>query len=440
MPSIPSFTPSTDNLPHGLDLADGLNGRLGTPSPAGAVKFDTPNGENVDSSLIPIEETADSPNMERSEQCTVRKSFTGDYNEMLNRWIVYPRGTLVVDSANNYFRVLNTTLSRLAGLGSVGRLDITCEALSFDNPPDEFYINTVDLGLDLLKNPRYFYSLIPTSQIPGNFWPTYLSADNPLQEAVKSTIIRGIQAYRENPVVPPSNMQSNISGFLHDLVINVLGSSGPMTYPVRNTNFKAKFKASAQEDPPKIYNQDGSDWPAAATADGQPNLPILYVYYDPIIHSDPGGKIALALAAAQELICKLWRQEDSPPVYGLELVWSEYSWRPPYLNLGSYIEDPRYATPALPDYFTCPAIIPDGSTIFDAIGNFNPQYYSPSGFAGGGTSISWLRQADTIEFQRTFFKVTRRWLGAPVGCWDGDLFNQNHRPVYASDYKTLVFS
>ena len=427
MPTVPNSYPSTDNLPHGVDRADGLGGRLGTPTPADAISYDSPDG-GLTVDQIPIQELSTSPTMERAEQCTIRKSFTGSWTEMLNRWAVYPRGTLVADSGNNFYRILNTNLSRIQGKGEVGQLDLTMEALSFDSPPDEFSINTVNLGLDILKNPRYFYNLIPTSQLPQPI-PSYLSADSPVQTAVKSTIIRAIQAYRENPLVPPQQMFNNVSGFYHDLIVSNL-QSGALNYAIPNPNFNPAYKSTAVD--PTILTSP----PAAATADGQPNAPLYYVSWSPS-DPDPDNKISIALAAAQELVAKIWKQEDTPPVYGLEMTISEYFWRPPPINLGSYIEDPLLIVPS---YFTCPSSIPDGSTIFDNIGDLNPQYYSSTGRYGGDVSISWLRQADSLEFGRTFFKRTAKWLGAPVGCWDADLFNRSNRPSSAGDYKTLAFA
>lgn len=436
MPSVPSFTPSTDRLPHGLDRADGLNGRLGTPTPVAAVKYQGPNGTIV----APIEELSSSPKMERSEQCTVSKSFTGPYDELLNRWVVYPRGTLVVDSGNNFFRILNANISHTQGKGEIGQLDLVQEALSFDSPPDQFCCNTVNLGLDIMKNPRYFYSLMPTAQIPTP-WPAYIVADNPVQSAVKSTIIRAIQAYKENPLVPPQNILNNTSGFFHDLIMAGL-VIGKQIYSVPNPNFRPEFTATAVSKIDTLFS--GLPYPPVAVASGEPNPPIYYAAFDlaqPALNGgDPHGKVALALAAAQELLTKIWRMEDAPPVYGIEMTLVSYYWRPPYLNLGSYIEDPALATPGVPDYFLCPNVIPTGATIFDKIGDFNPQYYSLTGVAGGGAAISWLRQADNLEFDRTFFKLTQRWLGAPYGAWDADLFNQRSRPLVPSDYRLVVLS
>lgn len=384
--------------------------------------------------------------MERAEQCTVKKSFTGSYQEMLNRWVVYPRGTLVVDSGNNFFRVLNTTLTHLAQKGDVGQLDLTMEALSFDSPPDEFSCRTVNLGLDIMKNPRYFYALMPTSQIPKP-WPPGIIADTPEQEAAKLAIVRTIQAYRENPIAPTkdslNNIVNSLMGDSHDK-IHANFATGKFNATRPNPNYDPAYITTPTPPVGSIWlPAPGQPYPAHAS-DTKNNPakynPVNYIVAVNVGVLDPYGKVALALAAGQELIGKLWRMEDSPPVYGLEITWTEYYWRPPYINLGSYIENPQRATPPLPDYFTCPATIPNGSTIFDMIAHYNPQYYSESGYQGGAVSISWLRQADDIEFQRTFFKVTRKWLGAPTGAWDIDLFNQKNRPSTVLEYKPIGLS
>lgn len=128
-------------------------------------------------------------------------------------------------------------------------------------------------------------------------------------------------------------------------------------------------------------------------------------------------------------------------VNGWELTWVEYYFRPPYLNIGSYIENPIDANPGLPDYFYSISYPPNpANTIFDQIAQTNPQIYSLDGEGATGTHISWLRDADTIEYQRTWFKVTRKWLGAPIGCWDADLYNQGWRPVLTSDYRPLIIT
>ena len=152
---------------------------------------------------------------------------------------------------------------------------------------------------------------------------------------------------------------------------------------------------------------------------------------------DPNLRVAMASSAALEIIQKIWRMEDSPYVVGYQITWSEFHFRPPPLNPGGYIEDPKTANPPLPDYFGSTKYPPSPAnedSIFYKIASTNPQCYSSTGQLGGTTSISWLRKADEIEYQRTWFKVTRTWLGAPIGAWDKQLYSTDGRPMFPTDY------
>jgi hypothetical protein len=177
--------------------------------------------------------------------------------------------------------------------------------------------------------------------------------------------------------------------------------------------------------------------PAATVGSPSPNPEFYYTTFNPSV--DPGSRVALAIAAAQEIIGKLWRMEDTPLINGWEMTWSEYYWSPPNLNPGSYLENPANATPPLPDYFYSPVRPPNPSyTVFDWIAYINPQLYSSNGASGGATTISWLRDADSLDYQRTWFKITRKWLGAPLGAWDYDLYNRYSRPSLPSHYRALT--
>ena len=428
MPSVPSGTASITNLPQGFDRADGLQGRIGqattglTAFANGSTSASTGSSDIPDqsTSVILLNEAADSPTMERAEQCTIRHRYITNSGDALARWNLYPRGTLVVDSFNNYYRVLSCTYNRLRG--DTVALDIVTEAMSFDSPPDEFNVSPVNLGLDIMKHPRYFYSIMPTSQIPGYTG----TPDSPDEEVAKGAIIRAIQAYRENPWVPTTGVNDNISGSLHDNITSSFQSGKLITYKLVTT-FDPTIPATA---PVPI----GSSPPAVPVAGNNPKYQAYY------IDSTSSTNVQMALAAAKEVIQKLWRMEDSPMVNGIELSWSSYYWRPPsVLNLGSYVEDPIAA--GLPDYFYSPAQPPDSSTIFDGLCSLNPQIYSSTGTGVPGTTkISWLRCADTLEFQRTWFKVTRKWMGAPIGAWDAQFYNQNPRPSVPTDYIPLTYT
>jgi hypothetical protein len=76
-------------------------------------------------------------------------------------------------------------------------------------------------------------------------------------------------------------------------------------------------------------------------------------------------------------------------------------------------------------------------TIFDDLALFNPQCYSSNGTTSGTVNISWLRQSDSVQYARTWFKITRTWVGSVVGHWDVDLYNQNARPSAPSDYRAI---
>jgi len=433
MPNVPNFSPVIDNLGHGGDRTDGTGGRTGTPTRAGQiVVFDASGGNTIDS--ITPQELDDSPIMERAEQCTVTHHVRMSWTEAFYRLNFYGRGALLGDSYGNFYRVLSSSIQRQPGGKAL--LTVVSESMSFDVPPDEYSLNPVKLGLDILKHPRYFYALMPTNQIP-NFSGT---ADNSAQINAKQAIIRAIQAYRENPFIPTTENINCITGSLHDTIISAF-VSGKIVYPVNNPNYNSAKPATAT---PKIGTLfGGNPYPPAWAADGDEN-PINYlVSFDP--STDPYGKVAMAFAAAKEIIGKLWRMEDSPMVNGVELTWSEYYFRPPILNLGGYIEDPRTSwigNPGFPDYFYSTANPPNtGQTIFDSLSYINPQCYSITGIHGGGTSISWLRDADAHEcIHGLLFKVNRKWLGAPIGAWDSDTNSTNNRPSAPGEYRNLILS
>jgi hypothetical protein len=223
---------------------------------------------------------------------------------------------------------------------------------------------------------------------------------------------------------------------LHDDIVATF-KSNKLVAPVPNPNYKPEFTATAADKLGTLYSTN--PYPPAATLNGQPNPKIYYVAFDST--QDPSDKVAIALGAAQEIIMKLWRLEDTPLLNGFEITWSEYYFRPPPINGGSYIENPAAATPPLPDYFLSTAYPPNSvNTIFDNMAQWNPQCFSSTGNANGSVNISWLRDADSIEYQRTWFKVTRKWLGAPIGAWDAEIYTTESRPKYATDYQNLVLS
>ncbi len=431
MPNVPSSQFVNDSLPQGIDWADGLNGHLGTAPASNSIIAKSANGATSGTNFQ-IEEEAESPTIERAEQATIVHTYRLPYDQALNRLAIYGRGALVSDSSGNVYRVLSSSVRRRGKESNQASLTITAESVSFDVPPDEFQITPVKLGIDLLKHPRYFYALMPSNQI-SNFSGT---PDTNAQIAAKQVIIRALQAYRENPFIPQANVIGNITGALHDDIVATL-KSNKLVVPVPNINFKPEFTAT---EPDKLgTDYSGNPYPPVATINGQPNPKVYYVSFDQ--SQDPSDRVEIALGAAQEIIMKLWRLEDTPLLNGFEITWSEYYFRPPAINGGSYIENPAQATPPLPDYFLSTAYPPNASqTIFDMMAEWNPQCFSSTGSSNGAVNISWLRDADSIEYQRTWFKVTRKWLGAPIGAWDAEIYTTESRPKYATDYQNLVLS
>ena len=252
----------------------------------------------------------------------------------------------------------------------LGLITIIAESLSFDLPPDEFNVVPVKLDIPLLKHPRYFYAFLGDGVGSAT-------------EQVNQCLIRFIQDYFDNPSAQYRNEISK-------MICNSIPSQGKPGDPI-----------------PKWI---GGKFSGATYIPGTP----------------------LAKAAAIELIQKHWRGIETPYIAGFQLTWSQYYRGPVFINGGGYIEDPIYdATPQIPSYF---CITQSGATIFDLIAKINPQCYSSNGLSNGTTNISWLRESDQESWERTLFKLTRTWIGSPVGHWDTELFTAAHRPQVPYDY------
>ena len=425
-------------LPCGFNRGDGVtvlpaspygsagSGIVGTPIPAGCCIITSNSG-----SLITLEEMPDSPTIERGTQCTAQHRFKCSYQDGLNLLAAIGMGTIVQDSFGNIWRVLTCSLQSMEGTAAV--LGTVSESVSFDVPPDEFQCNSVDLGIDIIKHPRYFPNLYPTNAELGTF-----------VGQVKEAIIRAIQSYRDSPFFPSA---SNLYGLLNGQVQNIQTSSlsnGTWIIAVPNVNFQPQFDFVAD-----TVIQDGTGVVVplpAAIANGQVNDPSIHVSVNANALANPS--IQLARAAAQEIITKLWRMEDSPYLAGVELKWTQYYFLPPILNLGSYLEDPDYV---VPNYFLQPdrpigELPPRGGisyptagsdNIFQYNASANPQDYSSDGTKYGETQISWLRKGDEISYERTWFKITYTWVGSAIGYWDFQLYGASNRPTVPSDYTTF---
>jgi hypothetical protein len=405
-------------------------GVVGTAPPAGSVLVTTGAATG-----ILMQEDPDSPTIERGTQCTCQHRFTyTTYEDAVNAWAILGMGTILEDSAGNIWRLLTCSIQSEAG--GKCKLITVSESVSFDLPPDEFQVNSVDLGIDIIKHPRYFPNLYPTtdefSTIVGQ---------------VKSSIIRAIQAYRDAPFFPSApNLQGFLIGYIQNLSVSSLTTNNiQMTLP--NPNFNPNL--------PVVQDtniQDGSGAifppPAATTASPSPNDPSIPVSVTAaFVASQPS--IQLAMAAAQEIISKLWRMEDSPYAAGVEVKYSFYSFLPPLFNLGSYLEDPDFI---VPDYFLKPdraltELPPRGGISYPVAGddnvfqynkNINPQDFSSTGNPSGVTQISWLRKADEVVWERGLCKITYTWVGSAIGYFDPQLYGATNRPSVPSDYQTFV--
>jgi hypothetical protein len=143
----------------------------------------------------------------------------------------------------------------------------------------------------------------------------------------------------------------------------------------------------------------------------------------------PIGTDKQIIDACIELLNKRRIGEDTFYLPGFRIVWSRYYWGPPLLNPGGYIGDPIME--GLPYFFWSVDRTPEGSDIFSKMAEINPQFYTrgddfdPELYRDG---ISWLRQSDTMDYSRTWFKVTHTWIGAPYAHWDADIYSQNLSP------------
>ena len=413
-------------LPWGFNRGDGTtalpafpigspdSGTFGTPAdPDSVVTTASPQF------LAGGDELPDSPTIERAEQATIMHRERMTWANGLAYITVLARGTIVEDSYGNIYRLLSSTLQ--SENGNTAILTTTCESVSFDNPPDDFQVNSVDLGVDLLKHPRYFYALFPNP-----------STDSIIQQQVKQAIIRAIQAYRDSPFYPTPGNLAMPSGTIQETIVQMVNLQ-KINYTIPNPAYQATIAATAILGP-------------GVTAASAQNPQYLVAAYDNTANPDP--VIGLALAAAGELIGKLWRMEDTPYLAGIELKWSQYWFLPPIFNLGSYLEDP---TQIVPNYFMQPDRplgelpptaggswpVAGADNIFKLNGSINPQDFSANGQFGGATNISWLRKADEIDYQRTWFKITHTWIGSPVGYFDPQLYSAGNRPTNPSQYTTF---
>jgi hypothetical protein len=339
------------------------------------------------------------------------------YQDALGIQAVLGRGTFIGDSGDgftsNQFRILSSKVTRF-GKSMPGRARLTnvMESISFDTPPDDFWIEASDMNLNIIKNPRYFSALYPTSNNTmfgglDDFTATVGAGNQTATVAqVKMAVIRAIQTYQDSPFYPSSNP---VNGEVQNNIIKMFVSG---IVPIQ-------INGSTQQ----ITITGGSTVAQNACA--------------------------LAVAAGGEIIQNIWYQEDAPYFPVIILHYVQHFFFSPWINPGCYIEDPINV---VPDYFMNPIsqqqTIPnsgndneqpaDGSsTIFDLWATFNPQYFSDDGTPNGNFIYSALRMCDTVRFNRTWSDLDQSWMLASVGAWNSLIFSGGNRPTQPSDYAPL---
>jgi hypothetical protein len=396
---------------------------IGTPLPTASIY-------HFANSQFPIEEGPGSPHSERAEQYTCEHTLTMSWLDTGSYLSVMPRGTVVTDTAGVVWKILSCDNEPLNG--TLGRLHYVMECISGDTPPDEFEIIPSSLDLNIIKHPRYWWALCPYDG-DGETYATVGDTDVSIKP-IKEVIIRAIQNYIESPFYPSSDQ---VNGLIQNNILQQLNDGKlDITIPISGYDPDQTLIS-----PPR-WDGKIDDLPSGNYAYAIVSVPVNL--------SDPDDPVAIAVAAAKEIISKLWRGEETPSLEVYEVHWTQKFYQPVYLNPGGYTEDPREW---IPDYFLNPAngygglIMPRGQsaggnnnedsvdaghsgsvTIFDLLTVINPQSYSVTGKSGGPLLFSSLRKADSYSYQNNVFTVIHTWLVATVGAWDSDLY-----PEYGVD-------
>ncbi len=115
--------------------------------------------------------------------------------------------------------------------------------------------------------------------------------------------------------------------------------------------------------------------------------------------------------ASAELLAKFRKGIDTFYLPGFRVSFSTFYYHPQPLNPGGFIQDPypdQLIDPATGIVFWSSNGTFGGNNIFlEDTATINPMLY--------GNGITWLRLADTYTYQRTWFRLTQNWIGAPAG-------------------------
>lgn len=411
-------------LPMGVDVAGDGNTVWGTESGAGSVLLHHDDGD------LWLEEEPGSPEIEFGEHGTVTKNFITTYTTAIGFQNVLRRGTMVTDSTGNKVKILSCRVARLA---AKARLTVVGELVEMIVPPDEIEFVPVALNADIIKHPRYFVWLNPNS---ADFTANSVTIGDTVVwfGNIKQQIIRAIQTYREAPYFPSGNA---FTGAIQNNVFQQL-QSGNIQVNVPNTAFNPSQK---EEFFTGLWDGVNLNRPAGNFRYLTVNVP------------STAPALQMAVAAAMEIISKIWNGISEPYIVGYKIKWTTYSFKEQPLNPGGYLEwpfDPEWgnydaygkyiptADPELPDYCYSTEWPPDPSqTVFDFFPYYNPTVFSHDGKFTGHWSMSCLRQADTNAFDRVLWRHTREWMCSPIGHFDYELFSQLELPTKPSDYVVM---
>lgn len=180
----------------------------------------------------------------------------------------------------------------------------------------------------------------------------------------------------------------------------------PRYAPVRNYNLNSSGVATGTPSGYQIINAirtAGGVQNYAQVNDGMGRLTATDYITDATVR-------ALAVEAAN----KLRKGETEFYFAGLRVTWSQYYWLPPLMNPGGYIENP-VTQGSVPAYFWSDTGEPGGANTLEDLGVIiNPDIY--------GDGFSWLRRADSRQYQRIWHKINRSWIGGPLLHWDTDIY------------------
>jgi hypothetical protein len=138
---------------------------------------------------------------------------------------------------------------------------------------------------------------------------------------------------------------------------------------------------------------------------------------------------------ALELMLKKQKGEESFYLSGFQIQYSRYFWIPQILNPGGYIQDP-FLSGAIPSYFWNGLDANNNLVnIFSQVAQFNQNIYpNYNSLTAPPYGLSWLRQTDTVTLNRTWWRLTNTWTGAPLGHWDQQWYSQAWQPYQVSIY------